>query len=136
MGLTFTIPTTGLGQAVNEALGSLSSIFYIAAGLIVAGMALSWGIDMLKSWQDRHEEESLESEMEPHELYEYYTERNDRRARWYEEAMIERTPERYYGDELEEVAADFRVGPPNPEKLEDYADGYYDDNDPWYSDDD
>jgi hypothetical protein len=50
-GLQFTIPTSGLGTAVGESITSLSPLFTIAAGLVIAGAALGWGISMIKKWR-------------------------------------------------------------------------------------
>jgi len=51
--MTFSVPTTGLGQAVTDSLTSMSPLFFIAAGLVVGGSALAWGIGMLKSWRSK-----------------------------------------------------------------------------------
>jgi hypothetical protein len=53
-GLTFTVPTSGIGTATSTSLTSMSPLFYIAGGLVVAGGILGWGIRMLKSWQGGH----------------------------------------------------------------------------------
>jgi nitrate/nitrite transporter NarK len=49
--MVFTIPTTGLGAAVADSVTSLSPLFTIAAGLVIAGAALGWGISMIKKWR-------------------------------------------------------------------------------------
>jgi hypothetical protein len=49
--MIFTVPTTGLGSAVSDSMSSMGPLFYIAAGLVVAGGILGWGIRMLKSWR-------------------------------------------------------------------------------------
>ncbi|MFW6311802.1 MAG: hypothetical protein ACOC1K_06160 [Nanoarchaeota archaeon] len=49
--MDFSVDLSGLGEAVSTSISSMTPIFLIPAGLIVAAAILSWGISMLKRFR-------------------------------------------------------------------------------------
>lgn len=49
--LTFSLDLSDLGGAIGAALGSLTPVFLVPAGLIVAAAILSFGIAMFSRWR-------------------------------------------------------------------------------------
>ena len=49
--MDFTLDLANLGTSVSTSLASMSPLFFVVAGLIVAGGILAWGVSMLKKWR-------------------------------------------------------------------------------------
>jgi hypothetical protein len=49
--VVFTLDMAGLRDAAAQSINSFSPLFTIAAGLVIAGGVLGWGIGHLKVWR-------------------------------------------------------------------------------------